>query len=137
MAKSILIIDDEVSLRSLLKDIFEYVNYEVHVACNGKEGVESYRRITTDIVLTDIFMPEKDGLETIREIKKDFPEAKIIAMSGGSKGGEDFFHIARTFGAIDCIRKPFKPDDIIKVVNSTLDGNAAEDIFQAGVDTAI
>jgi|SRR5208283_5603621 len=125
MAKSILIIDDEESLRSLLKDIFEYQNYEVYLACNGKEGVESYRRITTDIVLTDMYMPEKDGLETIREIKKEFPEAKIIAMSGGYKGGEDFFHIAKTSGAIDCIRKPFEPDDIVRIVNLTLDGNAA------------
>ena len=127
MAKSILIIDDEVSLRSLLKNIFEDQNYEVYLACNGKEGVESYRRITTDIVLTDMYMPEKDGMETIREIKKEFPEAKIIAMSGGYKDGEDFVHIAKTFGAIDCIRKPFDPDDIIRIVDLTLDGNGTED----------
>ena len=127
LAKSILIIDDDVSLRSLLKDIFEYANYKVYLACNGKEGVESYRRITTDIVLTDMYMPEKDGLETIREIKKEFPEAKIIAMSGVYKGGDDFLHMARNFGAIDSVRKPFKPDDIIRIVNLTLDGNASED----------
>jgi len=126
LAKSILIIDDDVSLRSLLKDIFEYANYEVYLACNGKEGVESYRRITTDIVLTDMYMPEKDGLETIREIKKEFPQAKIIAMSGGYKGGEDLLHSARNLGAIDSIRKPFNPDDIIRVVNSTLGENIAE-----------
>ena len=127
LAKSILIIDDDGSLRSLLKDVFEYANYEVYLACNGKEGVESYRRINTDILLTDMYMPEKNGLETIREIKKEFPEAKIIAMSGGYKGGEDFLHIARTLGAIDSIRKPFKPDDIIRIVNLTLDRDASED----------
>ncbi len=62
MAKSILIIDDDLSLINDLKEIFEYKDYEVYTACDGKEGIESYRRITADIVLTDIFMPEKDGL---------------------------------------------------------------------------
>ncbi len=126
MAKSILIIDDDELLRIFLKDVFEYESYEVHLACNGKEGVETYRRIIADIVLTDIFMPIKDGLQTIREIRKEFPEAKIIAMSGGQKAGEDLFRCARTFGAIDCIRKPFKLDDIRRIINSTLDGNVPE-----------
>ncbi len=83
--------------------------------------MESYRRIATDVILTDIFMPEKDGLETIREIKKEFPEAKIIAMSGKM----DFFQVARYFGAADCISKPIDPDYMIRIVNLTLDGNAA------------
>ena len=123
LRKSVLIIDDEISSRNVLKEIFEYMNYEVYTACNGKEGIESYRRITTDIVITDIYMPEKDGLQTIREIKKEFPEAKIIAMSGITQGNMDFFQVARYFGAIDCIRKPFEPDDIIRIVNFTLDGD--------------
>ena len=126
MAKSILIIDDEISSRSALREIFEYLNYEVYTACNGEDGVKSYRRITTDIVLTDIYMPVKDGLETIREIKKEFPEAKIIAMSDSNKYSMNFFQVAIDFGAIDCIRKPFEPDDIIRIVNFTLGGNIAE-----------
>ncbi len=122
LAKSILIIDDDVLVRNALKEIFENLNYEVYTACNGKEGIESYRRITTDIVLTDIFMPDKDGLETIREIKKEFPEAKIIVMSGV----EDFFQVAKYFGALNCIRKPFETDHIIRIVELALDGKAAE-----------
>ncbi len=121
MAKSILIIDDDVSLRNILKEIFEYLNYEVYVAGNSKEGVESYRRKITNIVLADIYMPGKDGLETIREIKKEFPEARIIAMSGFYQGNVDFFQLARDLGALDCIRKPFKTDDIIRIVNLTLE----------------
>jgi DNA-binding NtrC family response regulator len=120
LTKSILIIDDDLSVRKALKEIFEYLNYEVYSACNGKEGMESYRRTGTDIILTDIFMPEKDGLETIREFKREFPEAKIIAMSGKM----DFFQVAKYFGAIDCIRKPIDPDDMIRIVNMTLEGNA-------------
>ncbi|MGD0283855.1 MAG: response regulator [Dissulfurispiraceae bacterium] len=123
MAKSILIIDDDLSLRNDLKEIFECKDYEVYTAGDGKEGIECYRRITTDIVLTDIFMPDKDGLETIHEIKKEFPEAKIIAMSEIHLGNTDFLKIARYMGAKDCIRKPFAHEDIIRLVNLTLDGN--------------
>jgi len=126
-AKSILIIDDEISSRYALKEIFEYLGYEVYVACNGREGIEYYRRITTDIVLTDIYMPDKDGLETILEIKTEFPEAKIIAMSGMNGGNVDFFQVARYLGAIDCIRKPFESDDIIKIVNFIMDADSSED----------
>ena len=126
MAKSILIIDDDAALRNSIQEIFQYLNYKVYTASNGKEGIESYRRIATDIVITDIYMPEKDGLELIREIKKEFPEAKIIAMSGITQGDMDFFQVAKYLGAVDCIRKPFEPDDIIRIVNLALDGNAAE-----------
>jgi len=121
LANSILIIDDEKDFRTSLRHVFECHDYKVYEACNGKEGVEVYRRITVDVVITDILMPEKDGLETIREIKKEFPNAKIIAMSGVVKSGLDLLSIAREFGATHCIRKPFQPDDIIRLVNSMLD----------------
>jgi len=126
LRKSILIIDDDISSRSALKETFEYLDYEVSSACNGKEGVESYRRRTTDIVITNIYMPVKDGLETICAIRKEFPEAKIIAMSDINRGNGNFFQVARYLGAIGCIWKPFGPDDIIRIVNLTLDGSAAE-----------
>ncbi|MGD0283335.1 MAG: response regulator [Dissulfurispiraceae bacterium] len=125
MGKSILIIDDDRDFRNSLKHVLECNDYKVYEAGNGKEGIESYRRINTDLVITDIYMPEKDGLETIKELRKEFPEARIIAISGGYKDSGNFLHIARTFGAIDCIRKPFKPDDLIRIVNLTLDGNAS------------
>lgn len=130
MAKSILIIDDDSDFRNSLKHVFDCHDYKVYEACNGKEGVEAYRRITSDIVLTDIYMPEKDGLETILEIKKEFPEAKIIAMSGINGGNLDFFQVAGYLGAIDCIRKPFEPEDIIRIVNLTLEGNAPESSYE-------
>jgi YesN/AraC family two-component response regulator len=126
LAKSILIIDDDRDFRTALRQVFECHEYKVNEACNGKDGIESYRRIATDIVITDIYMPEKDGLETILDLKKEFPEVKIIAMSGIDKGGVDFFQVARHLGATDCIRKPFEPYDIIRKVNLTLDGNIAE-----------
>ncbi|MGD0283679.1 MAG: response regulator [Dissulfurispiraceae bacterium] len=128
MEKSILIIDDDSDVRNTLKHVLECHDYKVYEASNGKEGIESYRRINTDIVLTDIFMPEQDGLEAIREIKREFPEAKIIAMSGIDKGKWDFLKIAGYLGATDCIRKPFAPEDIIRMVESALEGKAGEEI---------
>ncbi|MGD0282030.1 MAG: response regulator [Dissulfurispiraceae bacterium] len=107
MAKSIFIIDDNISLRNALREIFEDMNYEVYLACDGNENMDSFRRITTDIVVTDMDMPEKDDLETMREIKKKFPEAKVIVMSGIYKGNGDFFQVARFLGAIACMRKTF------------------------------
>src|SRR5208282_4614227 len=107
MAKNILIIDDDSYSASVLKEIFEYLHYEVYVAGNAKEGIVSYRRLNSDIVIADICMQDKSVLETIREIKKEFPEAKIIAMADIDKGEGAFFDVARTFGAIGSIRKPF------------------------------
>ena len=125
MGKSILIIDDDSYVRNSLKQVLEFHGYKVYEARNGKEGIEAYRRINTDIVLTDIYMPDKDGLETLREIKKEFPDAKIIVMSGFYQSNMDFFEVARSLGAIVCINKPFTADDIIEVVDSTLEGKAA------------
>jgi DNA-binding NarL/FixJ family response regulator len=78
LAKSILIIDDDRNFRNALEHVFECREYNAYEACNGKEGIEFYRRISTDIVLTDIFMPEKDGMETMREIKKNSPTQKLL-----------------------------------------------------------
>jgi YesN/AraC family two-component response regulator len=126
LAKSILIIDDDSDFRSSLKHVFECHDYKVYEACNGKDGVDTFRRNPANIIITDIFMPEKDGFEIIEEIKNEFPEAKIIVMSGLNIGGVNFFQIARHLGAIHCIRKPFEPDHIIRMVNLTLEGTEAE-----------
>ena len=134
---SILIIDDDNDFRKSLRHVFECEDYRVYEARNGKEGMETYRLINTDIIITDIFMPDKDGLEIIQEIKKEFPEALIIAMSGFGKGGEDYLKIARYLGASDSIRKPFDPEDIVRIVKLALEGNRTEEIFQQGADTAI
>jgi len=104
------------------------MNYEVYVACNGKRDQAPHCRTAPDIIVTDIYMPGKDDLETIREIRKEFPEVKIIVMSGIYKGKCDFFQVFRYLGAIACLRKPFEsePYDIISIVNLPLDGNAPE-----------
>lgn len=71
--------------------MLENVGYEIVVAADGKKGIKAFQEKPLDLVITDIFMPEKEGLETIRELKRDFPDVKIIAISGG--GGNTTPHI--------------------------------------------
>ena len=81
----ILIIDDEPTILLMLKKMLERSGYVVDMAINGKEGMELFAKFPADLIITDIVMPEKEGLETIREIKKDHPHVKIIAISGGGR----------------------------------------------------
>ena len=87
----ILIIDDEEKFRKMLRQMLERAGHEVVEAPDGKEGVKLYREKLTDLIITDIFMPEKEGIQTIKELKRDFPEAKIIAISGGGRNGLFYF----------------------------------------------
>ena len=80
-----------------------------------------FRSEKPDLVVTDIIMPEKEGIETIRDIRGEVPDAKIIAISGGGRiGNTDFLQIARKMGAIDALPKPFDPDDLLGRINTCL-----------------
>jgi len=81
----ILVIDDDIQILEMLGQTLEREGYEVVDALDGKEGMRLYREAPTDLVITDIVMPEKEGVETIMELKRDFPDVKIIAMSGGGQ----------------------------------------------------
>jgi len=83
----ILIIDDDELILGILRRHYESHSYEVYTAQNGLEGLRIFRENPTEIVITDIVMPEKEGLETIQEFKRDYPDLKIIAMSGGGRIG--------------------------------------------------
>jgi len=128
MTKSILIIDDNDLLRTVLVDILEGLTYQVFEACNGKEGIEFFRKNPTDIVITDIFMPEKDGLEVITELRRDYPQLKIIAISGLGKGSTDFLNTAKLLGASHYLMKPFNPRDIVELVSQLLSEIPAGDM---------
>ena len=75
----ILIIEDDVDIRAMLKKLLERENYQVVIASNGLEGIDAYEAEPCDLVLTDIVMPEKEGIETITELRKKYPDVKIIA----------------------------------------------------------
>lgn len=119
----ILIIEDEESIRNLLKKVFETSGHSVLEAHDGETGCQIYREEKADIIITDIFMPKKEGLETIKELKRDFPDIKIIAISGGgiknSQGSltTNYLNIAMKFGATHTFEKPFNIDELLKAVN--------------------
>ncbi len=116
--KKVLVIDDEDILRNMLVRMLEGGEFEVRSAENGTEGVAICRDWAPDVVLTDVFMPEQDGLETIRAVRKLRKDTKIIAMSGGGNMGEfDMLRIARMMGAIRTLTKPFTMAEL----NNTLD----------------
>jgi len=118
----ILVIDDEVQIRALLREMLERAGYEVMDAPDGEEGIRLYRENPADLVITDIIMPKKEGLETIVDLRAEFPEVKIIAISGGGTIGPDsYLQIAEGFGAIRIFTKPFKMEELLAAIQELLD----------------
>lgn len=113
----VLVIDDEPQIRSLLKTFLKRAGYEVDEAGDGIEGVKQMRACHADVVITDILMPKQEGLETIRQIRKEFPDVKIIAMSGGSQlTVMDFLPLAERFGAAKIFHKPLDFNALVATV---------------------
>ncbi len=121
MAK-VLIIDDDTQIRKVVRKSLEREGHLVIEACNGAEGIEAFKRQPTDLVITDIIMPEKEGIETIKELTKEFPGIKVIAISGGSQhlAPELWLNVAKCLGAVRILTKPFTYEELIDVVNSVL-----------------
>ncbi|MGD8654451.1 MAG: response regulator [Desulfobacterales bacterium] len=117
----ILIIDDEPQIRSMLRLMLERVGYEVIEAADGMEGIRQYRDNPADVIITDLIMPNKDGIGMIIELKKEFPEIKIIAMSGGGVNRpEGYLDGAKKLGATRTLTKPIDRDEMIAAVKETL-----------------
>ncbi|MFC2081270.1 response regulator [Bacteroidota bacterium] len=113
----ILIIDDEPYILLMLKKMLERAGYEVDLASNGKEGMALFDKDSADLVITDIIMPDKEGLELILDMKKKKPELKIIAMSGGGRiSPESYLECAKHFGAEKVFQKPFKQKEMVSAV---------------------
>ena len=118
----ILIIDDEAMILDLLVNILEREGYETITASGGKDGIKIHRENPADLIITDLIMPEKEGIETIMELCRDFQDVKIIAMSGGGKADpETYLQIAKTIGAIKTIAKPFDRKELLKTVREILE----------------
>ena len=125
---SILIIDDEEDIRDALQMVLGSVGHDVKVASNGNEAVELQRREPADLIITDIIMPGKDGVDTIKEIRQEFPGIRIIAISGGGsvKSTEyvpdaisttAYLAAAKEAGADMVFPKPFERKDLIQAVD--------------------
>jgi CheY-like chemotaxis protein len=118
---TILLVDDDDQFRSMLSALLRRSGYEVQEARNGNEATMMYRSQQTDLVITDLIMPEKEGLETIREIRHTNPGVRIVAMSGGGrKGLEDYLEVAKVFGARVVIDKPFTHQEILGAISKAL-----------------
>ena len=133
----ILAIDDDGNVRDILLRMLSRRGYEVLLAADGNEGIEVFRRQfdsgePIDLVVTDILMPEKEGLETILELRRSFPDVKIIVMSGGGGLGEpgNILQAARKLGARYSFQKPIPRAEFLAAVRQLVgpgDGDAAAD----------
>lgn len=125
---SVLIIDDDDQIRRLLRVGMEQAGYEVREGRSGREGVRCYRSMPADVTVVDILMPDKDGLAAIVELKREFPDAKVIAMTGGSPKMKlpDFLDVARRLGASRTLHKPFTMTEFLSAVEAELKGGTGE-----------
>ncbi|HEY3917559.1 MAG TPA: response regulator [Stellaceae bacterium] len=120
-ADKILIIDDEPMVRHMIARILDRAGYQTVSAANGSQGLACFRRDHPALVITDIIMPEREGIGTIRQILRERPGTPIIAISGGTiTGAADFLAMARELGATEALRKPFEPADLLDHVTRCL-----------------
>lgn len=118
--ETILIIDDEESIRLLLRSALEAAGYEVTEAVNGRQGLELYRSKPTDLVITDILMPELNGLDMLLELTREFLNAKVVAISGAG-GEKNVLDVAKLLGARQTFLKPFSMPQLLGAVRYELD----------------
>ncbi|HTV90484.1 MAG TPA: response regulator [Stellaceae bacterium] len=128
----ILVIDDDALVRGSVARMLRRWGYDVAVAEDGRRGLALFHDIEPRLVITDIIMPDQDGIETIREIRRVRPDAQIIAMSGcGRLGNLDFLNIAAKLGAGEVISKPFEPatlrDCVTRCLAKAADGRPASE----------
>lgn len=119
---SVLVVDDQDQVRQLIRETLEQAGYEVEEARDGKEGLERYRAKSPDLVIMDILMPDQDGLETIMTLRQEFPDSRIIAMTGGSDTGgiPNFLDVAKMLGARRTLQKPFELKVLLDAVVAEL-----------------
>lgn len=117
----ILLVEDDKELREMLKISFMRHHFNVFEAANGKEAIRHFKPSLTDIVVTDLIMPEEDGLKVIMKIRELKPSVKIIAISGGGKAGPgNYLNLAKALGANAIYSKPFSVSDLIAKIEELL-----------------
>jgi CheY-like chemotaxis protein len=122
----ILLVDDEALLRRTLRAVLEKAGHSVAEAADGALAVEMFKAAPFDLVLTDIIMPNREGVETIRDLREIDPDLPIIAISGGgASGGGLFLKLAGQLGADRTLAKPVRPAELVAVVESLLEGKAS------------
>ena len=120
---SILVVDDEEQIRQLIRATLEQAGYHVTEAHDGKEALQQYRLDPADLVIMDILMPDQDGLETTTTLRREFPNVKVIAITGGSDmiGILNFLDVAKMLGAHSTLQKPFEMKTLLDTVQAELE----------------
>ena len=122
----ILLIDDDDSLRTALRLTLTHFGHTVIEARNGKEGMQLFPHAAADLVITDIVMPEKEGLEVLMELRTQVPPVKVIAISGGGRvSPDDYLRIAEKMGAAKVLAKPFSNADLMAAIDALLSSGEA------------
>ena len=121
----VLVVDDDKAVRTVIKTVLELEGFDVVVAEDGRSGIAAIQSYSFDVVIVDIFMPGMDGLETIRLFNKHAPSVPVIAISGflfrnSSIPAPDFLSMATKLGAAYSLHKPFRPKDLLRVVEACL-----------------
>ena len=118
MTTRVLIVDDAIFMRTMLRNIFVESGFEViGEAGNGNDAVEKYRALMPDLTTLDIVMPEKEGIETIQELRQKSASVKIIAISGGGRiSPEEYLDWAKRFGVHRTFTKPIDRDELLRTV---------------------
>ena len=125
---NILIIDDDVQILWVLRKMLEKNGHTVVSASDGEKGMQLYRNALYDLVITDMIMPNKSGINLISEMLQEFPEARIIAISGGGAiEAQRYLEVAQSIGARKCITKPFSMQSLLAAVNEVLSGVPSEE----------
>ena len=117
----ILVIDDEKVIRNSLSEMLSLSGFEVRTAANGNEGIRLMDQVPADLVITDIVIPKQEGLETILQLRRYHPQAKIIAIScSGVGAGRTYLQAAHAMGAERTLSKPFSFRDLIETIDEIL-----------------
>lgn len=126
-APTVLIVDDDLELLRQLREAFLRAGFQVSLAVDGRQGLVRFKAEAPDVVVTDIIMPTREGVETILAMKKHRADAKIIAISGGWRVGPDaFLTLARHVGADRVLPKPFRPSQLVELARQVLKGQSTE-----------
>ncbi len=117
----VMVVDDEASVRTALRRILERMGHEASEAENGRVALELYREDPCDAILMDLYMPELDGVEMMIRLKSDYPDVKVVAVSGGGwKSKDSALGEMTDLGAVETIAKPFTVEEVVEVVARVL-----------------
>lgn len=121
MVSRILVIDDEADFRTVVRAFLEADGHDVIEAENGQDGLDKFRIFTPDLIVTDIYMPVLNGIETILKIREEMPDIAVIAVSGGAGGqGAAMLQLAGNAGADRVMEKPFRKATLLDTVEQLL-----------------